>query len=49
VDIVPQTTLSDTGLQAVQQGQESGLARDIQKIIRNELLALRSTTPLQNE
>ena len=46
IDVVPQTTLSETGLQAIQQGQESGLTRDIQKIIRNELLALRSTTPL---
>lgn len=46
IDIVPQTTLSETGLEAIQQGQESGLARDIQKIIRNELLAQRSTTPL---
>jgi hypothetical protein len=45
-DIVPENNLSPIGTAASTLGQQSGLIRDIHNIIRNELYAKRSTTPL---
>jgi uncharacterized small protein (DUF1192 family) len=45
-DIIPQTNLTEIGSTAKQLGTQSSLLRDIQEVIRNEIYANRSTTPL---
>jgi hypothetical protein len=45
-DIVPQVTISLDGHDAALLQQKSELLKDIQKVVRNEVLANRSTTPL---
>lgn len=45
-DVIPENRLSPIGATASTLGQQSSLLRDLQSIIRNELYAERSTTPL---
>ena len=42
-DLAPEVTVSDTGYTAMELQQKSGLLKDLQKFIRNEVLAQRST------
>lgn len=46
VDIVPEVSISGSGYDAMSLQQRADLLRDIQKAVRNELLANRVTTPL---
>lgn len=48
-DIVPQVNISGAGYDAMTLQQRADLLRDIQKVVRNEILANRLTTPLLNE
>jgi len=43
----PKVSISDTAYDAMELNQQSSLLKNIQKIIRNELLATRSTQPVQ--
>lgn len=45
-DIKPEISLSPTGYDAMSLQQKSELLKDIQKVVKNELLANRLTTPL---
>lgn len=45
-DIVPQVSFSDNGYNALMLQQKADLLKDIQKVVRNEVLANRSTTPM---
>jgi hypothetical protein len=42
----PQVTISDTGYKAMELQQRNDLLKDIQKVVRNELLLERNTTPI---
>lgn len=48
-DVVPQISISASGHDAAVLQQKSELLKDIQKIVRNEVLANRSTVPLLHE
>jgi hypothetical protein len=48
-DILSENTLTPTGTSALSFGQQSNLLRDIRQIIRNEIYANRSTTPVRSE
>jgi hypothetical protein len=48
-DIVPEVKISGTGYDAMTLQQKSELLKDIQKVVRNEILANRSTTPLTKD
>jgi hypothetical protein len=43
-DVVPEVKLSGTGYEAMSLQQKSELLKDIQKVVKNEILASRSTT-----
>ena len=45
-DVVPQVSFSDNGYNALMLQQKADLLKDIQKVVRNEVLANRSTTPM---
>jgi hypothetical protein len=45
-DIVPQVSISGSGYNAMNLQQQAELLKDIQKVVRNEVLASRSTTPI---
>lgn len=45
-DVVPQVSLSDSGYKAMELQQRADLLKDIQKVVKNELLAARSTEPV---
>lgn len=47
-DVVPQVSISGSGYDAMNLQQKAELLKDIQKVVRNEVLASRSTTPLIN-
>lgn len=47
-DVVPTVSLSGTGYEAMSHQQKAELLRDIQKVVRNEILAQRNTTPVIN-
>jgi hypothetical protein len=47
-DVVPQVTVSGSGYNAMTLQQRAELLKDIQKVVRNEVLASRSTTPVIN-
>jgi hypothetical protein len=48
-DIVPEVKISGTGYQAMSLQQKSELLKDIQKVVKNEILANRSTTHLTKD
>ena len=45
-EVVPEVSFSDSGYNAMALQQKSDLLKDIQKVVRNEVLANRSTTPM---
>jgi hypothetical protein len=45
-DIVPEVSISGSGYNAMNLQQRAELLKDIQKVVRNEVLASRSTTPI---
>jgi hypothetical protein len=45
-DVVPQVAVSGTGYDAMTLQQRADLLKDIQKVVRNEILASRSTKPI---
>lgn len=47
-DVVPQVSISGSGYDAMNLQQKAELLKDIQKVVRNEVLASRSTTPVLN-
>jgi hypothetical protein len=47
-DVVPEVSISGSGYDAMNLQQRAELLKDIQKVVRNEVLASRSTTPLLN-
>lgn len=47
-DIIPQVNISGSGYDAMTLQQKADLLRDIQKVVRNEILANRLTTPMIN-
>jgi hypothetical protein len=47
-DVVPQVTISGSGYDAMTLQQKADMLKDIQKVVRNEVLASRSTTPILN-
>ena len=47
-DIKPEVSLSSTGYDAMSLQQKADFLKDIQKVVRNEILANRLTTPLVN-
>ena len=47
--VVPQVSISDTGYNAMELQQKTDLLKDIQKIVKNEILANRMTTPMFKE
>lgn len=47
--VVPEVTLSDSGYNAMKLQQKKDLLKDIQKVVRNEILANRMTTPMIKE
>jgi hypothetical protein len=47
-DVVPQVSISGSGYDAMTLQQKADMLKDIQKVVRNEVLASRSTTPLLN-
>lgn len=47
--VVPQVSISDTGYNAMELQQKTDLLKDIQKIVRNEILANRMTTPMMKD
>jgi hypothetical protein len=47
-DVVPQVNISGSGYDAMNLQQRAELLKDIQKVVRNEVLASRSTTPVLN-
>lgn len=44
--VVPQVSMSDTGYNAMELKQKTDLLQDIQKIVKNEILSNRMTTPM---
>ena len=48
-DLAPEVTVSDTGYSAMELQQKSGLLKDLQKFIRNEVLAQRSTDRMSSD
>ena len=48
-DIVPEIGISENGQNAKILQKKSDLLKDIQKIVRNEILANRNTTPIMND
>ena len=48
-DVKPEISLSPTGYDAMSLQQKSELLKDIQKVVKNELLANRLTTPLTKD
>lgn len=48
-DVVPEVSISGTGYDAMTLQQRADLLRDIQKVVRNEILANRLTTPLNEK
>jgi len=48
-DIVPEISISKNGQDARILQQKSDLLKDIQKVVRNEILANRNTTPIVND
>ena len=47
-DVVPQVAVSGSGYDAMTLQQRAELLKDIQKVVRNEILASRSTKPIIN-
>ena len=47
-DVVPQVSISGSGYNAMNLQERAELLKDIQKLVRNEVLASRSTTPVIN-
>ena len=47
--VVPQVSISDTGYNAMELQQKTDLLKDIQKIVKNEILANRMTTTMFKE
>lgn len=45
-DIVPEVTISGSGYKAMTLQERAELLKDIQKLVRNEILAHRATTPI---
>jgi hypothetical protein len=45
-DVVPEVSISGSGYNAMNLQQRAELLKDIQKVVRNEVLASRSTTPV---
>jgi hypothetical protein len=45
-DVVPEVSISGTGYDAMNLQQKAELLKDIQKVVRNEILATRSTNPI---
>lgn len=48
-DIVPEVSLSESGYDAMKLQQKKDLLKDIQKVVRNEILANRMTTPMMKD
>ena len=48
-DVVPEVSLSESGYNAMKLQQKKELLKDIQKVVRNEILANRMTTPMMKE
>ena len=48
-DVVPEVSISGSGYDAMTLQQRADLLRDIQKVVRNEILANRLTTPLNEK
>lgn len=48
-DVVPEVSISGTAYDAMTLQQKSELLKDIQKVVRNEILANRLTTPLTKD
>jgi hypothetical protein len=49
VDLVPEVSISGTGYDAMSLQERADLLRDIQKVVRNEILSNRYTTPMIND
>jgi hypothetical protein len=47
--VVPEVSLSESGYNAMKLQQKKDLLKDIQKVVRNEILANRMTTPMMKE
>ena len=47
-NIIPEVSISGSGYNAMNLQQKSDLLNDIQKVVRNDILASRSTTPVLN-
>lgn len=47
-DVVPEVSISGSGYDAMTLQQRADLLKDIQKVVRNEILSNRTTTPLPN-
>ena len=47
-EVVPEVSISGSGYDAMNLQQRAELLKDIQKVVRNEVLASRSTTPVVN-
>jgi hypothetical protein len=45
-DVVPEVSLTENGYNALMLQQKADILKDLQKVIRNEVLANRSTTPM---
>jgi hypothetical protein len=45
-DVVPQVSISGSGYNAMSLQEKADLLKDIQKLVRNEVLAHRATTPI---
>lgn len=45
-DVVPEVSISGSGYEAMNLQQRADLLKDIQKVVRNEVLASRNTTPI---
>jgi hypothetical protein len=48
-EVVPEVSISGSGYNAMSLQQRADLLKDIQKIVRNEVLANRNTTPIIND
>lgn len=47
-DVIPEVSISGSGYDAMTLQQKADMLKDIQKVVRNEVLASRSTTPVLN-
>lgn len=47
--VVPEVSLSESGYNAMKLQKKNDLLKDIQKVVRNEILANRMTTPMIND